>query len=229
MEPHSRVIYTCARMLTGRDFEETSLADRRTGVAFQAVTATQSGAAEGSLNLIKDWGLRSGVSDKVPSAISYTPSTDDYRQWGADLSPGSLTMVWTKLELEQQSRSDELSMILGALKGSNNLDYRTIKEAQGLPSYPAKDPVVIVADYLTKVREHLWGQLLSVYGEALLANIIIDLVVSVPAVCPYIYTIENTTHTTSRYGQKPRGVEHSVQSAKLASISIISLSSVTSS
>jgi hypothetical protein len=152
-------------------------------VAFQVVTTAQ-GEETREPTLIMDW--PGANNEKVSSDISYTPSDGTAVQWGGSFSPGSLKLIWTKLELEQQSKSDELNLILAALHGTNNLDFRTIQQSQGLPSYPAKDSVQIVTDYLVKVREKLCGHLVGEYTQELVNTISVDLVMSVPAVL-YIY------------------------------------------
>ena len=53
---------------------------------------------------------------KVRSEISYSAApSGEFHQWGFDIAPGSLKLVWTKLELDQQERPDELELILKAL------------------------------------------------------------------------------------------------------------------
>ena len=126
-----------------------------------------------------------GNSDKVPSEISYSPADNRESQWGYDMSSGALKLVWTKLELDQQERPDELRMILKALRGMKNLDKRYIEESNGLPSYPSKDSVDIVAEYLSKVREYVIDHPPAKFKEAYSAYVStlpIDLVVTVPAV-----------------------------------------------
>jgi hypothetical protein len=153
-----------------------------TGVAYQAVTANLGHERDDPVKLVQDW--PGGVTSiKVPSEISYSPATSGASQWGGDFAPGSLKLVWTKLDLDRQERSEELNMILNALVGTNNLDFDLIQQSQGLPSYPAKDPVDIVADYLEKVRERLWHHLSQTYPPAVLEATRIDLVFTVPAVC----------------------------------------------
>jgi len=96
-------------------------------------------------------------------------------------------MIWTKMELDQQGRKQELKSILDALDGMKNLDLDKIRMENGLPSYPAREPVDIVADYLSKVREHVLKEL--GLHPTVLSDVITDLVVTVPAVCK----IEQTT------------------------------------
>jgi hypothetical protein len=147
------------------------------GVAFQAVGQ----ARNGQFNLVRDW-PGGAITDKVPSEISYSPAEDGASQWGGHFSPGSVNLVWTKLQLDKQKRPDELDMILAALEGTKNLDFKVIQQNQGLPSYPAKGPVEVVSDYLEHVRGYLWRDLLSIYGETVLNTTAIDIVFTVPAV-----------------------------------------------
>jgi hypothetical protein len=90
--------------------------------------------------------------------------------------------VWTKLELDQQERPDELQLILDALNGMKNLDFEEIKKRNGLPSYPGKDPVDMVAEYLSEVRKYVMKHPPGDINETFLSTVPIDLVVTVPAV-----------------------------------------------
>ena len=154
------------------------------GVAFQDVTAIQSEVDVDQIRLVDVWPPRK-TSAKVPSEISYSSAPGRERQWGSDISQEAVKMVWTKMELDQQERSDELRMILDALNGMNNLDLKAIERSRGIPDYPAMDPVDIVADYLSKVRAHLVQTLEATYGKEYLTIIPIDLVITVPAVSSF--------------------------------------------
>jgi hypothetical protein len=122
------------------------------------------------------------TNDKVPSEISYSATLEQSYQWGFNIDSDSQKMIWTKMELDQQGRQQELQWILDALIGMNNLDIHEIRRTNGLPSYPAKEPVEIVADYLSRVRAELITELNERHGSAVLAIMVIDLVVTVPAV-----------------------------------------------
>lgn len=91
-------------------------------------------------------------------------------------------MSWTKLELEEQERREELRLILEALTAMGNLDISSIERSYGLPSYPGVDPMDIVTDYLTLVRNHIWTFLGNKYGTVYLDITPIDLVITIPAV-----------------------------------------------
>ncbi|KAI9764968.1 MAG: hypothetical protein M1840_007890 [Geoglossum simile] len=147
-----------------------------TGVAFHPVTGDQDHVNVDEIRILDQW--HEDLSLKVPSAISFSPTV----RWGFKVDPGASALVWTKLELEQQERRDELWMILTALVGMNDLDYSKIVESAGLPQYPTKDPVDIVAEYLSKVREYLVHTIQDEYSPEYLSTTIVDLVVTVPAV-----------------------------------------------
>ncbi len=56
------------------------------------------------------------------------------------------------------------------------------RDSNAPPSYPGKEPVDIVADYLGKVREHLMTNLVLKYTREILRTMPVDLVITVPAV-----------------------------------------------
>jgi hypothetical protein len=145
------------------------------------VVRTRDGREDVVEFICSDW-PKGGGAEKVPSEISYSTSHGGERQWGFDIAPGSVKLVWTKLELDQQERPDELALILKALDRMQNLDLMEIPEVDGLPSYPAKDPVDIVAEYLTQVREYVRDNPPSEFHPTYLSTMSIDLVVTVPAV-----------------------------------------------
>ncbi|KAH7078751.1 hypothetical protein BKA63DRAFT_591475 [Paraphoma chrysanthemicola] len=104
------------------------------------------------VRVVSNWGANMTNDVKIPSVISYSPSSEDHeQQFGASLSPKSVAMINTKLELGvQDKRLDELTLIIQALNGMKNLDFNHIKAAKGYPDYPWKKPEAIVTDYLTK-------------------------------------------------------------------------------
>ncbi|OCK87440.1 uncharacterized protein K441DRAFT_682663 [Cenococcum geophilum 1.58] len=147
------------------------------GVAYQFVTYEKERADIHASTIITNWPGKAHY--KVPSEISYSAAAEHNHQWGFDIHGGSQRMVWTKMELDQQGRKQELKSILDALVGMKNLDLGEIRKENGLPSYPAKEPVDIVADYLSKVREHVLKE--PGLQPAMISDIITDLVVAVPA------------------------------------------------
>src|SRR4051812_8621560 len=64
----------------------------QTGVAIATPDRNRANLSE--IDVIKDWGPGMGNLDKVPSVISYSPSSGaQERQWGASLSPEAVAMV----------------------------------------------------------------------------------------------------------------------------------------
>lgn len=120
---------------------------------------------------------------KVPSVISYSPSTHKReQQFGASLSPDAVAMVNTKLELElQDTRLDELDLIIQLLAGTKNLNFEQVKLAQNNPGYTWKGPEDIVTDYLTKVFEHF--EKATAYVAEIKSNVPVDIIITVPVVC----------------------------------------------
>ena len=124
-----------------------------------------------------------GNHQKIPSVISYSLKTANReQQWGTDLSPQAIAMVHTKLQLDVDDVSAELDLILQALDGMHNLDFRYIRDAGSAPKYPRKGPEEIVEDYLTRVFDYLL-QAVGSFTQELRDRIPVDIVVTVPAVC----------------------------------------------
>ncbi|ETI21666.1 hypothetical protein G647_08013 [Cladophialophora carrionii CBS 160.54] len=121
---------------------------------------------------------------KVPSIISYSPADGHEAQWGAEISRTGIEMIWTKLQLEEQHRLDELDLLLKALDGMANLNLNAIVGNRGLPSYPAKEPVGIVTDYLSRLRAHFVEKELTgdhgTIGVHLLHRTPVDIVLTCP-------------------------------------------------
>lgn len=154
------------------------------GVAF--ATPHTMKANLNDIEIVKDWGPQMGNHDKIPSVISYSPTSSvGEQQWGCSLSPRAVTMVHTKLELDvQENKSDELDLILQVLDGMKNLHFDNVVRSKGLPAYTWKVPEDIVTDYLTKVFEHL-EQAVSHFGAELKAQIPVDIVLTIPVVNPH--------------------------------------------
>jgi hypothetical protein len=130
-----------------------------------------------------------GGEVKVPSQIAYAAGHEYNTQWGYDISPGTLRLLWTKLELLTQNRGEELDHILRALEGMQDLNFEYIERSLGLPEYPAKEPVEIITDYLSLVREHVIERdLIPTLGRELFERTPIDLVVTCPTVSPQFQT-----------------------------------------
>jgi hypothetical protein len=152
-------------------------------VAYQLVPYDQTVADPQKITYLTDW--ESGAGLKVPSEISYSATEEHNQNWGFNIDPKALKMKWTKLQLDQQSREQELEWILEALRGMKT-GMEKIDDEHGMPSYPAKNPGDIVADYLRHVRERVVTLLKKIYG-AVFNDLPKEIVVSVPAVSVYLH------------------------------------------
>lgn len=80
----------------------------------------------------------------------------------------------------------------------NDMDMDVVRQEQGLPSYPAKEPVDIVSDYLSKVRAHVVDRIYDEFknmGRDYVDKIAKELVITVPAVS---IVSNDTINTTSQ-------------------------------
>lgn len=151
------------------------------GVAFATPNTMDANLSD--IEIMKDWGPQMGNHDKIPSIISYSPTSPVGEQnWGYSLSPEAVTMVHTKLELgAQENKSDELDLILQLLDGTKDLHFDNVVKSKGYPAYTWKLPEDIVTDYLTKVFEYM-EQAVSHFSAA---QIPVDIVVTMPVVNPH--------------------------------------------
>ena len=95
-------------------------------------------------------------------------------------------MIHTKLALDIGDTSEELDLILDALDGTKNLQFQNVITAGSWPSYPVKSPEQIVKDYLRKGFNSVLGALKlppASFPEELIAQLPVDIVVTIPAVC----------------------------------------------
>jgi hypothetical protein len=156
-----------------------------TGIAFQPTIYDQSHPNISESVVVTRWQNNMASEPKVPSEISYSINSKTRLQWGSAILPGSPTMTWTKLQLDQQDQQDrleELKGILKSLKATESLDQEQIRRERGLPSFHAKEPVDIVADYLSEVRQVVVRELRNTLGHAMVSRLITDIVITVPAV-----------------------------------------------
>jgi hypothetical protein len=130
-----------------------------------------------------------GIHDKIPSVISYTPTSPaGEQQWGSSLSQNAVAMVNTKLKLDIHDVSEELDMIIQALDGMKNLDFNHIA-INGLPDFTWKGAEDIVTDFLERVHTYVM-EAVDKFSEELRIRIPVDIVLTVPTVSsPVIFTI----------------------------------------
>ncbi|KAH3975901.1 hypothetical protein HBH98_042340 [Parastagonospora nodorum] len=147
------------RLVIGLDYGTTY-----TGISF--CETSDMGALGKDIEVIKDWPMKNtgiGTKEKVPSEIGMLDRT----QWGALIPPEAQRHMWTKLDLDCP-QGGEAAKIL-----------QELSQAERKPS---EDPVDIIADYLTHVKNHLVKNLDTQYGKELWRTLPITLVVTVPAV-----------------------------------------------
>lgn len=113
---------------------------------------------------------------------SYTRSRSHEEQWGSSLSEDAELMVYTKLELDaQESKLDELDMILDNLDGMRDLRSDYVVSTGGQPNYTPKKPELVVLDYMKKIFERVMDYL-GQYDQRLLLSLAVDIVITHPVV-----------------------------------------------
>jgi hypothetical protein len=114
-------------------------------------------------------------------------------------------MIWTKLQLDEQDRLADLKGILESLEEIESLDQEGMRNAWGNPTTYAKEPVEIVGDYLSEVRQVAVREIKRALGHSLVPRLVTDIVITVPAVISILRTIELQLANISRSGPtKPR-------------------------
>jgi hypothetical protein len=140
------------------------------------------------LALFNGWPRRE--TQKVPSAISYSPTSRRRRQWGHDIDDDSAVMRWTKLELEPRDKNSELERLRDTVRGLNLMN--TFRQDQNaavnneVPRHLGKAPEDILRDFIRKVArqwyEYMQTDAQSVLGSVALSNVPLDIVVTHPTV-----------------------------------------------
>jgi hypothetical protein len=143
------------------------------------------------IDVVDDWGTQMGNSKKIPSVISYTPSSRDdhgnfYQQWGSSLSDNAVTMVNTKLQLDIESVSEELNILRSTLQGMDNLGFKYIENANGRPDFPWKGPEAIATDYLKRVFKYL-VRTVNHFSPEVKNGFPVDIVATIPTVGFHIH------------------------------------------
>ncbi|KAF2117305.1 hypothetical protein BDV96DRAFT_571885 [Lophiotrema nucula] len=143
------------------------------------------------VNVLQKWGGNMGNTVKIPSVISYTPCIAAHiEQFGSDLSDDAITMVNTKLELDpQETRMEELDLILQVLDGMKDLKFEYIKESHGYPSYTWKGPEEIITDYLSKVFKKF--EMATEQINEIKVAVPVDIIITVPV--GWSYGAKNST------------------------------------
>jgi hypothetical protein len=130
---------------------------------------------------MREWNNMSNA-DKVPSVYSYTKAPSGEEQWGNDFSDNAVTMVHTKLQLDaQQSKLDELDIILDNLDGMHDLSINHVVKTDGNPDFTARKPEIIVLDYMSKIFDRVMKYLGKI-PEEFIQSLPVDIVITHPVV-----------------------------------------------
>ena len=126
-------------------------------------------------------------NEKVPSRIAYGPPPGADITWGNQIRANTKSVVHAcmKLKLDDKMKSSTQLRLLMALltQRFDSIDLDDVMENTDTPpEYPGKDPVEMVADYLTKIREHCFAHISKIYGDQMFRSMRKELVVTVPAV-----------------------------------------------
>jgi hypothetical protein len=136
------------------------------GVSF-CETSVGNDDREKAIQIVHDWPAQHtkiGTKEKVPSEVTYQK---EGLLWGFMIPPNVQRHMWTKLELENRPVGE-----------AAKIQQETSSTALGLH----KQPVDIIADYLSQIKAHLMQNLDQRYGKELWRTLPITLVVTMPAV-----------------------------------------------
>ncbi|KAJ4361747.1 hypothetical protein N0V83_010687 [Neocucurbitaria cava] len=148
------------RLVVGLDYGTTY-----TGVSYCETSDTS--LIEKHIEVVNNWPSRHtkiGTKEKVPSEIAYLP---DGVLWGSLIPTNVTRHMWTKLQLDRPQEGEAA---------------KVIEEQQLAAYFSNKQPVDIIADFLTHVKDHLLRTLDEEYRREIWVTLSITLVVTVPAV-----------------------------------------------
>ncbi|OQV06071.1 hypothetical protein CLAIMM_10703 [Cladophialophora immunda] len=172
------------RFIIGLDYGTTY-----TGVAFATPNSNQLPLDE--IDLIEDWGSNMGNHKKIPSVISFSPSTEAMeQQWGYDLSEHAISIVHTKLELDLQDVAGELDLMIQALDGMCDFGFDHIKGAGAAHAFSDRSSEQVVTEYLSRVFEHLSAAIVN-FSTTFRVRVPVDIVVTVAT--EWSYRAKNST------------------------------------
>ncbi|KAF8541822.1 hypothetical protein BDD12DRAFT_803390 [Trichophaea hybrida] len=141
-----------------------------------------------SIQLIHNWpGTGSNATkEKVPSQIAYGNFDDDETElWGDLIPPNVPRQTWLKLRLDEPKPRLCIHQMWGVLSGMDSLEIADNNDSDSEdnpPSYPGKQPVDMISDYLKAVNTHVVTVLTAQYTDAILKTMDFEVVVTVPAV-----------------------------------------------
>ncbi|KAI9776186.1 MAG: hypothetical protein M1839_000507 [Geoglossum umbratile] len=159
------------------------------GTNFTRVAYSESSGTLWDIQLITDWPgpFSHTVKEKVPSQVAYGQFEDSpysWGTWGYLIPPTAPRQCWTKLQLDARSKTlQELQILLACLSNdSRSLNLDNKKDDGGPPASPGREPVEIVTDYLTGIKDHVLDNLRIDCGSTLFEKLVLDVVLTIPAV-----------------------------------------------
>ncbi|CAK7208180.1 hypothetical protein SEUCBS140593_000086 [Sporothrix eucalyptigena] len=154
------------------------------GTTFTGVAYAQSTGRPIDLNdihVVQNWPGASEV--KVPSQISYSNSKQRLLQYGYSIDEDSEVLSKTKLELQDgNDRGRELTTFTQTLHGLASLRLNDANAIAGrIPRHLAKTAEDIVQDYLERIADVTYDDMINTLGRAVPEQIPIDMVITHPA------------------------------------------------
>ena len=133
------------------------------------------------IHVVQNWPGASEV--KVPSLISYSNSKMRLAQYGYSIDDDSEVLSKTKLELEENTdRGAELTTFTQTLHGLASLRLNDANAIAGLiPRHLAMNSEDIVQDYLERIADVTYDDMVNTLGRAVPEQIPIDMVITHPA------------------------------------------------
>lgn len=136
------------------------------------------------VRVFSDW--PNGVSPKVPSEISFSPSPSGKAQWGYDIEqPGSQVVRYAKLELQCRSPLLEIQQLADVVKGLRLMARFRVDDEAGarndVPKYLMLSTEGIVTEFLDRVVRW-WFANVHADNAAFLATNPLDLIITHPGV-----------------------------------------------
>ena len=157
------------------------LISEKIGLAYAQQQDEESKPTLDNLEVVTNWLGKEGP--KVPSAISYSPTSGGCKQWGYSIDDNSTVLRWTKLELRPRSTVKELSVLRELVKGLKLVQELEEQDDldEGIPMHVTKNAKAVVRDYISHVGRH-WHKSMGAEGKFALDEVHLDIVITHPAV-----------------------------------------------
>ncbi|CAK7244917.1 MAG: hypothetical protein STHCBS139747_006480, partial [Sporothrix thermara] len=150
-----------------------------TGVAYAQSTGRAVDLHD--IHVVQNW--HGGSEVKVPSQISYSNSKQRLKQYGYSIDFDSDVLSKTKLELQDSNdRGRELTTFTQTLHGLASLRLNDANSIAGrIPRHLAKTAEDIVQDYLERIADVTYDDMINTLGRAVPEQIPIDVIITHPA------------------------------------------------